>query len=201
MTRHIVIQHDSFMCVPWLIHVCHICGDMTDRCMTYRHTTTRHVTAYVTHMRWHDETHMRYQAESYIWCMNHIESYEWMYESYEWMHDVTHMRYQVWHDSSIAVTWLVCAVLHSYVWHEWRDTYAVSGCNGLQGGDTYDMTHSYVWRDTYAVYAWYHVCRSLLRKETYKVMNCLTYAVSGCNGLQGGDDTIRMNCMNQKSLL
>ena len=92
--RHDSFIRDSFICVTWLIHMCHV---------TY---------SYV----WHDSficvtwlIHMCDMTHSYVW---HDSStcVTWLIH----MCDMTHPH--VWHDSFICVTWLIhmCDMPHSY---------------------------------------------------------------------------------------
>ena len=82
--------HDSFVCVPWLIHMC----DMT-------HSYVRHDSFMC------DMTHSHVRHDSFI-CAT------WLIH----MCDMTYLC--LWHDSFICVTWLIhmCDMTHSYVWHD-----------------------------------------------------------------------------------
>ena len=106
-------SHDSFMCVPWLIHVYSWLIDM----FLYQSKKKNYITVVssgntgITCGTW--LIHMCDMTHWYVWHDSFL-CVTWLIH----MCDMTHS--YVWHDSFICVTWLIhmCDMTHSYVWHD-----------------------------------------------------------------------------------
>ena len=98
---HSYVWYDSFICVTWLIHTCH----MAHICVTANGWQQCTYVTWLIYMC--DTTH------SYVWHDSFIRV-TWLIHTC----DMTHS--YVWHDSFIRVTWLIhtCDMTHSYVWHD-----------------------------------------------------------------------------------
>jgi len=173
---HSCVQHDSFTCVTWLIHMC----DMTHshvlhhslRCVTYAKQTC----AYATHsctkklMQTDARTQMIYVRATVStniwmsWSMNepcHLNEYV--------THELTHMCYMalslVRHDSFICATWLIhmCSLALSRVRHDSFvcATWLIHVC---------DMTRSHVLHGSFTCATWrIHVCDMTHSHVTYEL--------------------------------
>jgi len=138
---HSYVCHDSFICVPWLIHS-FICA------------------TWLVHMRDVTHSYMCAMTRSYV-CHDSFVYVPWLIH----MCDMTHS--YVWHDSFICGTWLIhmCAMTHSYVWHDsficvpWLIHSFICATWLVHMRDVThsymcDMTRSYAWRDSFVCATW-----------------------------------------------
>jgi len=132
---HVIVWHDSLICVTWLIHM----WDMTHSCV------------------WHDS--LMCVASFFI---NAQTAIRFSRQSTSHTCDMTHL--YVWHDSPICVNWLthMCDMTHSCMWHDSlicamfcfiNDKTTIRSTQQLSSRMCH-VTHSYVWHDSPICVTW-----------------------------------------------
>jgi len=82
---HSYVCHDSFVCVPWLIHKCDMtrldsCDNKSHICLSHMNGSCHTYEWVMSHIWMSHVTHMYESRHTYVWVTSHI-----------WMSHVTHM--------------------------------------------------------------------------------------------------------------
>ena len=105
---HVPVTKDSFICMPWLIHVCHVC--------VMTHSYVSHI-SYSTHMNesWH--THEWVMTHSYVLHISYSTHMNESWHTHEWVMTHSYVSH-VSHISSTCAPIRMCGIAHSRVCHD-----------------------------------------------------------------------------------